>query len=195
MIQDLGEILSARTGILNTRQEIVSESTKNIRTVASLQCEAAILEGFDEKLEAPVKNQFKKSMSVGLAMSMADAILFFAYAACFWLGGYLIYNEARIKIFQVFKDNIKGVENAQGAFLRASQTKIFDLSHFFNYFSAVEIAGISLRGFTTPSLIFLSKVLVKTFRENYYFTSKYVVGYAAGRRALRTLVVFVAKRI
>ena len=73
-------------------QEIVSEATKNIRTVASLQCEQKIIKNFDEKLEEPVRNQFKKSTSVGLAMGMADAILFFAYAACFWLGGWLIDN-------------------------------------------------------------------------------------------------------
>lgn len=68
-------------------------ATKNIRTVTSLQCGRVLHADFCQRIENPVKNQYKKGVSVGLAMSVADAILFFAYAACFWLGSWLIQNE------------------------------------------------------------------------------------------------------
>jgi len=39
-----------------------------------------------------MKHQFKKATVVGVAMGAADAVMFFAYAACFWFGSWLIEN-------------------------------------------------------------------------------------------------------
>ena len=73
-------------------QIIASESTKNIRTVTSLQCQKSLKNEFAKNLEKPAKQQRKKAIVVGLAMGFADSSLFLAYASCFWLGAWLIDN-------------------------------------------------------------------------------------------------------
>ena len=74
-------------------QIIVSESTKNIRTVTSLQCQDQLKSEFSKNLEKPAQQQKRKAFVVGFAMGFADSSLFLAYASCFWLGAWLIDQE------------------------------------------------------------------------------------------------------
>lgn len=95
-------------------QNRVSESIRNIRSVTSLQCEAELEQSFQNEisqglctviynsqlilpksnlnpvLSEPVKLQKHNALMVGIFMGMTDAVLFFAYALCFWFGGWLI---------------------------------------------------------------------------------------------------------
>lgn len=66
------------------------ESVENIRTVASLSKEELFFKLYMEKVEPPYKEALTRANLVGLTYAFSQAIIYFAYAAAFVLGAYLI---------------------------------------------------------------------------------------------------------
>ncbi|XP_033762430.1 ATP-dependent translocase ABCB1-like isoform X2 [Pecten maximus] len=82
--------------------KVATEAIENIRTVASLSKEPKFLKLYIADLEVPYKAALRKAHLVGLAFSLSQAVLFFAYAAAFYFGAYLI-KENEMNFVDVFK--------------------------------------------------------------------------------------------
>ncbi|XP_053373066.1 ATP-dependent translocase ABCB1-like isoform X2 [Mercenaria mercenaria] len=87
---------------LETAGKIAIESIENIRTVASLTREEMFYKMFCDELETPYNNALRKSHVIGISFSFSQGVIFFAYAAAFWLGAYLI-KQAELDYVDVFK--------------------------------------------------------------------------------------------
>jgi len=57
---------------------------------------------FVEELETPYRKALKNSHVVGITFSFSQGVIFFAYAAAFWLGAYLI-EQGELGYIDVFK--------------------------------------------------------------------------------------------
>lgn len=79
-----------------------TESIENIRTVASLTKEEKMVDNYRSLLIGPYYTSLKKAHLTALAFSFSTGILFFAYAAAFWFGAYLI-KEGEMDYTDVFK--------------------------------------------------------------------------------------------
>ncbi|XP_041365768.1 ATP-dependent translocase ABCB1-like isoform X2 [Gigantopelta aegis] len=82
--------------------KVAFESVENIRTVASLVREPMFVGLFLEKLLSPYHAALKKAHLVGASFGISQAITFFAYAAAFWFGAYLV-KEGEMNYVDVFK--------------------------------------------------------------------------------------------
>ncbi|XP_021367207.1 multidrug resistance protein 1-like isoform X1 [Mizuhopecten yessoensis] len=82
--------------------KVATEAIENIRTVASLSREPKFFQLYTASLEHPYKAAMRKAHLVGLAFSFSQAVLFFAYAASFYFGAYLIRNN-EMNFVDVFK--------------------------------------------------------------------------------------------
>lgn len=82
--------------------QIAIESIENIRTVAALTREDMFFKNFCNELETPYKQALKKAQIIGISFSISQAAMFFAYAASFWLGAYLI-QQSELDYVDVFK--------------------------------------------------------------------------------------------
>ena len=119
--------------------KVAVESINNVRTVAGLRCEAYIQAEFDRALEAPSANLKRDAHIRGLLYGLANSFMFYAYAACFGYGGYLLVHEGSIdSAFTIWKVAIavltggmmvgmsfSSIMDVQGLFLAADQ--IFDV--------------------------------------------------------------------
>lgn len=76
--------------VLEELGKVAVEAIENIRTVAVLSVEQKILDSYVGKLIAPKKKSLKMANIVGLAFSVTQSLIFFAYGACFYVGAYLI---------------------------------------------------------------------------------------------------------
>ncbi|XP_060086046.1 ATP-dependent translocase ABCB1-like [Ylistrum balloti] len=90
--------------------KIATEAIENIRTVASLSKEPKFLKLYVADLEIPYKAALRKAHLVGFAFSLSQAVLFFAYAASFYFGAYLIKNNEMnfVDVFKVFSAIVFG---------------------------------------------------------------------------------------
>ncbi|XP_056007799.1 ATP-dependent translocase ABCB1-like isoform X2 [Ostrea edulis] len=79
-----------------------TESIENIRTVASLTKEEKMVENYKSLIEGPYATSLRRAHLTAIAFSFATGILFFAYAAAFWFGAYLI-RQSEMEYTDVFK--------------------------------------------------------------------------------------------
>ncbi|CAD5117246.1 DgyrCDS6041 [Dimorphilus gyrociliatus] len=70
--------------------KISVEAIENIRTVVTLTKEDFFIKNYNEQTQLPMKRNLKSAHIQGIAYSFSQSIIFFAYAACFSLGAYLI---------------------------------------------------------------------------------------------------------
>ncbi|XP_067650527.1 ATP-dependent translocase ABCB1-like isoform X2 [Haliotis asinina] len=84
--------------------KVAIEGIENIRTVASLSREPTFYKLYQDKLVIPYNAALRKAHMVGISFGVSQAIVFFAHAAAFYFGAYLIKNgEADyVDVFKVF---------------------------------------------------------------------------------------------
>ncbi|XP_053373101.1 ATP-dependent translocase ABCB1-like isoform X2 [Mercenaria mercenaria] len=87
---------------LEAAGKIAIESIENIKTVASLTREEMFYKKFSAELDIPYNEALKKAHVIGISFSFSQGVIFFAYAASFWLGAYLI-QQSEIDYVDVFK--------------------------------------------------------------------------------------------
>lgn len=87
---------------LSSPLQVAIESIENIRTVASLTREDMFYKKFLQELETPYRDALKKAHVIGISFSFSQGVIFFTYAASFWLGAYLI-EEGKLNFVDVFK--------------------------------------------------------------------------------------------
>nr|AJG01604.1 ATP-binding cassette sub-family B MDR/TAP member 1 [Dreissena polymorpha] len=87
---------------LESAGKIAIESIENIRTVASLTREDMFQKKFSHELQIPYNLALKKAHVIGITFSLSQAVMFFAHAATFWLGAYLI-KQSEVDYVDVFK--------------------------------------------------------------------------------------------
>uniref|UniRef100_A0A8C9BYM3 ABC transmembrane type-1 domain-containing protein n=1 Tax=Phocoena sinus TaxID=42100 RepID=A0A8C9BYM3_PHOSS len=82
--------MAAMTGFANKDKQELKHAGKNIRTTVSLTREKAFGQMYEETLQTQHRNTLKKAQIIGICYSLSHAFLYFAYAACFRFGAYLI---------------------------------------------------------------------------------------------------------
>ena len=82
--------------------QIAIECIENMRTVASLTREEIFYKNFTKELSIPYRAAIRNAHIMGISYSFSQAIIFFAYAAVFVYGAYLI-EEGEMEYVDVFK--------------------------------------------------------------------------------------------
>ncbi|XP_072109854.1 ATP-dependent translocase ABCB1 isoform X1 [Mobula birostris] len=95
---------------LENAGKLTSEVVENIRTVVSLTREKKFQQMYESTLAAPYRNAKKKSFIYGLTFALSEASLFFAYAASFRFGAWLVtHNYMNFRdVFLVFSAIVFG---------------------------------------------------------------------------------------
>ncbi|XP_038049400.1 ATP-dependent translocase ABCB1-like isoform X2 [Patiria miniata] len=81
--------------------KIVTETIENIRTVASLTIEPAFIQKYTEFMAKPYRDSQRDAHLSGLTYCISQCVIFFAYAAAFRLGGWLV-QTCRMEFQNVF---------------------------------------------------------------------------------------------
>ncbi|GFO36471.1 Bile salt export pump, partial [Plakobranchus ocellatus] len=88
--------------MLQQASRMCSETVDNIRTVAALGREDFFLKNFNTLVDLNERSNRKKAVIFGMAYSVANSMLFFAYAASFYYGGILI-DDGEMEFYEVFR--------------------------------------------------------------------------------------------
>lgn len=87
---------------LESAGKIAVESIENMRTVAQLSKEKTFAKIYHDELYKTHRQNMWKGIIVGASFAFSQSVIFFAYAACFSLGAYLIENDG-LKFDDMFK--------------------------------------------------------------------------------------------
>ncbi|KAF8792180.1 ATP-dependent translocase ABCB1 like protein [Argiope bruennichi] len=90
--------------LMSLASEIASESIENIKTVQSFSLENRFYERYVSNLLKPFQENKKNSRLYALAYAFSQAIMFFAYAAAFRLGAFLVAKNDMepVNVYRVF---------------------------------------------------------------------------------------------
>ncbi|KAM4028833.1 ATP-binding cassette sub-family B member 5-like isoform 1-T1 [Anomaloglossus baeobatrachus] len=80
--------------------KIATEVVDNIRTVVSLTREKTFENNYTESLQKPYRNSQRKAQIYGICFAFSQSFIFFAYAASYRFGAYLI-NVGRMNVEEV----------------------------------------------------------------------------------------------
>jgi len=72
---------------------VATEAIANIRTVAGLVRERAVMEEYSNLLSAPHAKALRTAHIRGAVFGFAQTMPFFAYGISLWYGGYLVHYE------------------------------------------------------------------------------------------------------
>ncbi|KAL5007363.1 hypothetical protein ScPMuIL_016169 [Solemya velum] len=109
--------------------KVAVESIENMRVVASLSLEERIHARYVGQLTGPYHASLKKAHAVGIGFSISQAVIYFAYAASFYLGAYLIEQGemdyvAVFKVFSVIVFGAMGLGQASSFAPDASKAQV-----------------------------------------------------------------------
>ncbi|XP_076808833.1 ATP-dependent translocase ABCB1-like [Clavelina lepadiformis] len=111
---------STETKAYEKAGQVAVEGTLNIRTIASLTLEKAFHQRYVNALEIPYKKSLRKAYAFGITYGFSQCVAFFAYAACFRFGAWLVEQEL-IAFQNIFKVLLAVVFGA----LAAGQTSAY----------------------------------------------------------------------
>ncbi|XP_059828206.1 ATP-binding cassette, sub-family B (MDR/TAP), member 4 [Hypanus sabinus] len=95
---------------LENAGKLTTEVVENIRTVVSLTREKKFEQMYESRLAVPYSNAKRKSFVYGITFALSQAIVFFAYAASFRFGAWLVtHNHMNFRdVFLVFSAIVFG---------------------------------------------------------------------------------------
>ena len=79
--------------MLGLCSKVAMEGISNIRTVAALTKEDHFHAEYVKEITKPFELSMRRSRSLGLMFSISQSLIFFAYAAIFYLGAWLVEND------------------------------------------------------------------------------------------------------
>ncbi|CAH0547999.1 unnamed protein product [Brassicogethes aeneus] len=101
---------------LEKSTKLAVEAVSNIRTVLSLTCEETFHTLYMEELIKHNKKQLRNSHGRAIVLSLSRSIMFFAYSACMYYGGFLVRDGLDYsKVFKVSQSLIMGTMSIANA--------------------------------------------------------------------------------
>lgn len=70
--------------------QLAYESISNFRTVTALGLQDSFYKSYEEELSVPRRNETVKAHTYGLSYGFSQSVIYFAFAASFTLGAFLI---------------------------------------------------------------------------------------------------------
>ncbi|KAL5266828.1 hypothetical protein ACHWQZ_G004016 [Mnemiopsis leidyi] len=89
-MMQLGGTMKTMTRLYEQAGQTAAEAVENMRTVCSLCIERLFLKRYADCLVEPSKKFRRQAHLTGLSMGLAEAVIFFTYAAVFTYGAYLM---------------------------------------------------------------------------------------------------------
>lgn len=105
-----------KTKSLHSSTKMAVEAVSNVRTVVSLGCEEKFHKFYINEIELHHKRSLKTSHFRSIVIAIARSIMFIAYSACLFYGGYLIIDGLEYgKVFKVSQALIMGTASIGNA--------------------------------------------------------------------------------
>ncbi|XP_063678804.1 ATP-dependent translocase ABCB1-like [Bolinopsis microptera] len=89
-MMQLSGTMKSMTRLFEQAGQVAAEAVENMRTVSSLCIEPLFLKKYADSLKKPSQKFKKQAHLSGLSMGLAEAVIFFTYAAVFTYGNYLM---------------------------------------------------------------------------------------------------------
>jgi len=89
-MMQLAGTMKTMTRLYEQAGQVAAEAVENMRTVSSLCIERLFLKKYADSLKQPSQKFKKQAHLTGVSMGLAEAVIFFTYAAVFTYGNYLM---------------------------------------------------------------------------------------------------------